>query len=659
MIERSNFAVYLEGEKIPFSNASVSFEANKMSSATISMPSSFSAPNIRRFSIVHIFYQSPYFWDSDKDDITRLQYNPTRSRWYLLWEGVVTGYGFGKTPAGSSFTLMCNDYMSYMEATKVSLFNHKMFDPKYSTKKVFVGQKEFKIVAQSFVNWVSKYFDPNRRNVKKGVDESLPADAKPAGKKNVRQSMAEICNAFLDSWSDNMPLLKFHTDRIRFSKKFNSINDEAITQIFNAVKLKTFVDQIGNSLSGEVPVSALLEKMLKLTYYNYVNIGPCKYNQGTNELSQFILKPELYFATPPLSNIIFPDQCMNTNNNVNYLNSPTRSFISQKIGSQKSGSNSVYIAPSEIADKMNLELGIKDGAEIRDSLPSGAITSGNESVESNDQMFYLQSEIEGALIAQNITLPSELFSIDTDGDLKSNERLKMMSNYQHDVYTLINNTQSFMLKFSPQIVADFPLVYLDKYASVTGYVLSVTHSIDAGGSCSTQVNTNMIRPLALGVPDVKMPPFISQAFSPSSISDTYYDLIGCSSLQSLSYGKSLTLAEIVNTLFSLEGKSEGYYYENVKNGNVHQYINKFTFRSIAHIADVKKHYGMKIEEENEKGLGVDNSWSYDGLTSPNPFDYSVPGKGGEYNFVSSFSKEHKKGVVKGVIQKYKGIIDGR
>ena len=641
MIEKADFAIYIEGEKIPFSSASVSLTANEMSRANIVIPSSFSAPNIRRFSMVHIFYRSPYFYDSESKGRNNVKHDSKDARWYLLWEGVVVGYGFNKEPGTSGFTLFCADYLSYLSSTRVALFNRKMWDSKYNLKRLFVGQQSYEITGEPFVNWVSKYF------VEKGIDINVTSEQ--------RKSMAELCSNFAKNWSEDMPLMSFHTKRVRLEKKFGSVLDEAITKIFNAQELKAYVNNTANNMSGDVPVLAILEKMLRITYYNYVNIGPCPYYKNGNELRQIVLKPEIFFSAPPLCNLVFPDQCLSVGNSINYMSMATRSYVIQRMGDRDKGASSVYFSPKELADKIGA---VSGGIDI--SVPHG--TKEKKDDGSYDESFYLDAEIEGALIPQTINLPTELFSIDTDKGTFKNDRLKYMAEYSHNVQTLVNNTERFTLKFSPQIVADFPMAFLDKYASVTGYVLSVNHQINASGSCSTQLDVNMVRPLANGVSDIERPVFISEKFGNDYISSTYLDLIGCSSVMEFAGGPIVTDVSIsgsINNIFNLDGKSEGYYYDEVKNGNAHQYISKTTFRKTATVYDVKKHYGMRILPENDKGRGVDDSWSHEGNSNINPFDYSRGATLDQYNFESSFPPEHKKKAVKDVVKKYKGIIDGR
>lgn len=642
MIERSNFAVYIEGEKIPFTSANVSLRGNNYTTASISMPSSFDAESIKRFSMVQVYYYDPYVADSEG----KVRYNPSSGNWFLLWEGVVIGSNYAKTSSATNYSIICADYMVYLAGTKGILFNWRAWDPSYNTKRIAIGQKDLKVDPAGLTNahWVDRFFKTDSPDIPDHLEGSSS------------ESMVNLCLGFLNNWSDSMPLMKFHMDRLRFSKKLNSIEDDRITAIFNAQKMASFVEPQARSLSGESALIDLLNRMLSVTMYNYINVGPPVY--GDKTLGNFILKPDTYFSIPPACNMIFPDQVVTMNAEHDFLNETTRARLPQKMGLWNKGWSMNYVAPVELGNKLDL---YPDSEK-----PSPARILGTNSPDGNvikDKQLYLDEEIEGLINLATISFDSKLNNIDTDKESTYNERMAILVDYLYKVNKYGSTPQSLSMRFSPQLAPMFSAIVLDRHSPVMGYITDVTHTINSKGHCGTHANIAMIRRLRFNkdkpldpeesTQDVEPPQFLASAFTDrSKINGTYEKLLGCKSIKKTGTIKNIAIS--ANEIFSLSGKSEGEYYEQVKKKSAHEYINGFTKRKVATINDVKRHYGLRV---NDEGSPLVESMEH--VEGDNPFEYRDFALEHSPTGTTDIGKEHKKKTVKQIREKYKGIIDGR
>jgi len=639
MIEREDVKIFIEGEPIPFNSVSVTFAANSTSTASISMPSSWRAPQVPRLSMVHIFYRDPY--EQDKKRI-----------WKFLWEGVVIGSGFSKTPRSSSFILSCADDMVYMDVTKVALFDASYFDANYVAKRVVVGQTMFHVDIKRFANHFMGFFTVDKD--KKVVE------------------LLEMIQEFLNNWYNILPLYEFHMDRLRFNNKISTLDDDTIAKMFSAEALKEYVNTAISAKGGGSTIQAMFIRALSLIMYNYVNAGTCKYvdDAGKKTLNKYILKPNTFFLPPPKCNVIFPDAITRFDTSENYLN-PTRGITNQVLGVKDSGIYRVYLSPDEIVNYIYGEKKINADALF-------GTTEKGVADKDKTKTFYLDEEVEGALISTNIRFDSKLWSVDSDADDDTtfNERLALLTEYFFNITKSIGDKSSMTLKFSPQIVANYPIMYLDKYSSLLGNVASVTHNLSADGAAYTTVNIDVSMPFDTYKKDVDIPRYIPLTYRDRTRLDkTYDEILGCKSIidgnQEMSKRDPKTkeyafkIPEIINPIFNIEGKSEGEYYKQARIDRAVRYAYEYTKRTgLASLGDIKKFYGM----ENSDFSRPDDSWKFTGGNGINPFDYRsfIDGSGAGKNLSSNMKTlsdiketEHKKKAIQLINKNYRGIINGR
>lgn len=702
MIERGNFLVYIEGERIEFSNLSINLSANTPSTASISIPSSFSAPDIIPYSLVHIFYwddQSPV--EDGNGKVTR------RGEWFLLWEGVTVGASYKKNPKSSYYSINCMDLFTYMYKTQVSLFDLTVFDLHYSKKMAVIGQKEFLVKSNTFEEWIESYFLPGKNITPQGqiveqADGNLTSSSE--------ESLLELAQNFIEKWSTSIPLLDFHMSRLKFSDKFISVDDETIRSFFNVAKMNAYLERNIRTWKSGSNILDVFSRILQTAYYNYVNVGPCVYSGSPR---QYILKPNSYFITPPKCNVIFPDMITDINSSIDHMESVTRTFINANVRLKSNGLSMTYVGPKELQEFLTdkKDLGIKynspqkaiaaefkkSAEEIKrkedsDSTNAKRVT-GVVGEEDTFKTFYTKEEVEGFVNTRQIGLDSALATIDSDdaGETKSdgtevenegyNERLARLSQYYHDLSKYGDNTSTMVLKFSPQLVVNFPVVSLDRHHSEIGSLVNITHSINANGSAFTTVNINLTRDLRPETEDVDAPPFISSNYSNRiRINDTYKELLGCSAVtenatETISKVESDNLsnfiAKIMNDVFSLDGSKLGAYYDSEAVGKSVEFVKNYTRRSgLTTLKDLKEYYGLSTNSESEDGN--DDSWKSTGSEN-NPFDYSraadflgdklTPNvKNALFENEDSdqyIGEEHKKNKIIEIKNKYKGIIDGR
>ena len=706
MIERGNFLIYIEGERVEFEGASVTFSANTPSTASIAVPATFSAPDIIPYSLVHIFYwddQAPV--EDDNGKIIR------RGEWFLLWEGVTTGESFKKNPMSSTYSVNCMDLFTYMYKTQVSLFDLTMFDLHYSKKMAVLGQKEFAVKANTFIEWVESYFLPGQNLSNASQIKNKALNQRTASSE---ASILELAVNFIEKWSTGIPLLEFHMDRLRFSKKFASVDDDTIRSFFNISKMNAYLKKSIRTWKSGSNILDVFEKILQTAYYNYVNVGPSVYDETENTFSQYIFKPNSYFLVPPKCNVIFPDMVTDMNTATNHMQKVTRTFINANIRLQNSGLSMTYVGPKELQDFLadHPDIGVKGGGSSATDIVKGAVESAEKRKREEDtdgknaeklsgsnasgdsfKTFYTREEIEGFVNMRQVNLDSALATIDSEdaGERKSdgtevknegyNDRLARISQYYHDINRYGDNTNTMVLKFSPHLVVNFPGIFLDRYHSEVGNIVNITHSINATGSAFTTVNMNLTRNLKPNTEDLDAPPFLSSNYSNRiTINDTYRTLLGCKAItenavEIISKLEKEELsnftAEIMGAIFALDGSKSGVYYDAEAVGKSVEYIKNYTRRKkLVTLSQVKKAYGLSTDAKSLDGN--DDSWKSSGSIA-NPFDYHAADEVIGDNLTDNvrralfsdkesdqyIDKEHKKKKIVEMKNKHKGIIDGR
>jgi len=554
---------YLEGIEVPLIGIQINTSTNQASGATISVPPTNTAFDIRPRTHVHVF------WYDDVDN-----------KWYLLWEGEVLSIGFSKETSSRSVQLNCFDlsnYWDYITKQLLSLNSGVMYNP---NQVMFYGDKSITIM-----NTGEPTLDLIYTALSKG--DNLP------------QAMYK----FMSYAADQLPYYKYVNDKLKVSDQLKMRPD---TKVTNLLKLDQIM-YLSQNIEGGEGFSASLRQIIAgfcaMVNYTYSSLGT---PSSTGGMTSFVLKPNLFGCLPPRCNVVFPDMCAGIQYNRSFMDEPTRAMISAQMvagESTKDNAQRIYTSPRHLAEAIAKR---NDGRPTSEDLLRTCFTA---------------EEIEKGIIPTTVNIPfPELFS-----KTESEKAINYMYEYGDYLFQMsryASRSLSFTTELNPWMVCDFPCVVFDASRSFVANVNQVSHSIGADGGGVTQVQCGLARELNADQDATPyMPGWFSESYNPYGIKKTYQALFGCYALgdpgaNHIESSKSATnpppllgtgeinidsairtnISKAAATVYSIKTGASSEYFDAVKSNTAYSFADSYRRRKLVSMEDMFGYYGLSAKE---------------------------------------------------------------
>lgn len=540
---RIHLRLFVDGVEIPVSGASVSFQEGAGSQCTVSIIPADEMHDIRPRALVTLFYldssandtainTSPgtaltLSTDVHPDQLDKLSTSPTTSidEYKLLFMGEMLSITYNKSASGRSGSLVCRDFLSYLDAIKMTGANYSSGGIE-QIENAFQGARlgkdksttaTGKDLKTNLVNWVSgqktEDADGNQReNVVVGIHRAL----------------REIF------FSGNYFYSKAF-NRLRLDDQFVGLPDDKTSiNLFDLKYFKKFYDATLARQGSLVSARDILGTLQAPVMYNMVTI-PCPYlNTSADKqtrvydttgselaskicektsfegstLNQFVLKPDSWFFAPPSCNMIFPHMYSSFQMSRNYTDETTRFILrtddlvqgaayQQLTWNYFAGrffGNVAYVKPRRMKDRL-----------YAPDIPEFDVLTGSGSGQG------FLSDLNGILMNhERFTGPVSTFgyagALGQYVSKKSRrEYLGFFTDYMFWKYRFQGRSGTVAMGFNPNVVPGFPAVVFDRPLTPVeklekkhrkhyiGHVVSVSHQISTSGA-TTHVQLVALRP---------------------------------------------------------------------------------------------------------------------------------------------------------------------
>jgi hypothetical protein len=553
------FALYLEGVRVPFIKATISATPNKPSVCKIDLPPFASAAAIRPRTLVHLFYYDEPFCNNRIGVST-----PDKPTWRLLFEGEMSHLDIVQSERAKYVSLTCQDFINYWyhvyqyfinnqkdlfgSQVEIATFANASFEPQIAT-----------IYNNDFPGTLNEDIVLNTIFGKSGVTRENPI----IGLLDLLVTIGGFAGSFT-----NPGINRFFGDaesRLKMAGRVFTLQDDTLTNYFN-VKSNTAALNIMRGmvqkLSGLGTVSDVVDRFLAHTFYDYVPLlappfgvnpskdsgsgGPPKNVNGAATVLNTILKPKTFFLPAPRCNIFFPDRLSSFKYSRSYLDEPSR--LRLKISSGLPSDNVSFVT-NAVQDLViyappYLDVGNANPLKVEETKTTSIQQTIYDQVKANalvipdikaliktilrDYGFYPDasnlvfdtsrdiSEPECGIVPllqeldiNQSLLIAQLATRDKTKSIQENllstpeasDRLKYFltaANYQLDVQKFACRTvEDISGPFNPNLLVGFPGVILDSMALILGNVMSVTHVLDSAGGSVTTASMSHARTIAL------------------------------------------------------------------------------------------------------------------------------------------------------------------
>jgi len=565
---------YLEGIEVPISGVQISINVNQASSAEITIPPTDKAFLIRPRTRVHIFW-----------------FDDTSSNWYLIWEGEVLALGFSKSTNGRAVSLSCADLSNYWD---------------YTLKMLYQASSGASLGARS----ETIFYGNEKREV-----TILPSSAQEGllAELTKDQNLPLSVYNFLQKMTNSITYYSKINDRLKINKQIKIMPDNKILSLLKGGMFKALINNLMGNHGDLASIREIINSFCSMSIYTHVPIGAPSIVQGI--INSFVLKPNLFGCIPPKCNVVFPDICSNISYSRSFMNEPTRMMIQAQWTPGRDGKIRplTRTAPAYLYQKLkNLT---------------------NEAVLKS----FTDEELEKGIIPREINLPfPELFAMMDSNRPEGQDSRRVSINYlnQYGEYMFQMarygaRSLSFSTELNPWMVCGFPCAVFDVSRSYIANVDSISHVIQADGGGYTHVSCSLAMELSKYSKDDDspyVPPWNSESYRPSVISDTYKSLFGCAAMgEEYAYtetatpndmstvasgsasalppnngtetAKKVNLSAIGQYLFDPSNPQKSEYHLAAAAGNSYSFADGYRRRALVRMKDVFDFYGFSTDEQ--------------------------------------------------------------
>jgi hypothetical protein len=530
---RGQWLVYLNGVEVPCPSVTVNYGVNTIPSATFNFP-----PHrlLERMGSedrldVAVFYLD-HFASGANDSTFR-----------LLFEGEMVGWSYRSTPAGRM--------MSFQAIADISAYE-QLFYYFINTTETIVGHSfspPGDDVVQAGVAYpysLFKYgliFEPSEDMTQGPVTITRPYDllmnvVRGMMSKDIPEfQRTRTAVNFFARWARkrNFPNKFFAVPFLEDADPLPSTNAPADTStqgvfpVFKAVQELKVAEQMRNSLATSVgpqgSIYTVLTQALGLVEFelSMLPTAPAAWVRrdtgrviGNPEafdnrddaagselrLLTYSAKPECLFAIPPRCNVIFPSMMTGYSYEENYRDQPTRLYVNDQMYTSTFNDSTGWTSMA-----LGTAYPPEASAEMRRLKFEGGPQSPELKKTGKDVIIFPEEFFKGPVVSR-FKFP-EWFSmlanvIDRDAGgtsnqasaaqmAKANSMFAQYAKYSYYKQRYSKRGGAVDMGFNPYIVPGYPCVVFDHRASAfdtMGYVLNVSHSLDASGGGSMRTNIN-------------------------------------------------------------------------------------------------------------------------------------------------------------------------
>jgi hypothetical protein len=560
---------YLEGVEVPLNAVQISIGVDQASTANVTIPPTNTAFKIRPRTRVHLFWL---------DDATGV--------WYLLWEGEVLAVGFEKSPTSRRVSLSCADLSNYWDYTLKMLYEGKMGIESGKNVQMFYGDTEMMV-----------HFTPS------ATLEKLWANLSSGGK---NYNLVNAIYSVLMQVTKSLPYYRRVDEKIGLAQQLIVLNDTRIERLLKTITSAYLIQNLLGNDPERISIRDMLKTISGMAGYTICPVGSPSYIKHT--LNSFLLKPNLFGCLPPRCNVVFPDTCTNIQYGRQFMEEPTRSFLSAPLaGDASSTVFRMQTSPAYLADKIK------------------TITNGKPSMEQVLTTF-TDEELEKGILPISTRVPyPELFA-SRGGKVLNKEYVQQYGDYMFQMSRYASRSLSFSSELNPWLACGFPCVVFDTARSFAAQIHSISHVIDASGGGYTQVQCGLAQELDASNDDTPyVPSWMSEAYHPTVINDAYQNLLGCDAMGSkssmvvetsssvtatpLSQSQSavkissanipatrINISEVAKNLYNSDPNAKSEYHEAVRANAAYSFADNYRRRNIATMNDVLKFYLLQTDE---------------------------------------------------------------
>jgi hypothetical protein len=348
--QRLNLRLFIDGVEVPVIGCKATFSEGRAASAEVQVVATDQIYEIEPRSFVTLFFYDNFDFvpkagksDFETGATTTIGSKDLR-RWKLLFAGELVGISFAKRGSSRQATLVCMDHTNYWDFIKQHYINFRNAGIE-RFENAFLGVKRDR----------QKFFDVITQGVHSKLYTWLVKSKNANGEASLYLGTQRVLREMFFAAND---FYATAFNRLRIGDQIVGLADDATAaKLFKLQFFEKFVKNRLGGAGGGTTVRQLVSLLLGPVFHTYVTVPCPKFdrkgvslgfdpNRSDAEaeelnsemigrdnswpgasLNYTIIKPDTWFLSPPLCNVVFPHMYSQLSFSRNFLQEPTRLFL--------------------------------------------------------------------------------------------------------------------------------------------------------------------------------------------------------------------------------------------------------------------------------------------------------------------------------------------
>lgn len=441
--------------------------------------------------------------------------DPVTRTWRFLYEGEYDKTHRGRLSTGArSRTLCFRSLFGYWDQADFTTLSGCAAKP--SGQPDLVYETVIARAAGQNLTFKDNGGPPQLDNLQAIIEQVIAA-----ADKDKAQTLSGAFPAFVKRATIQTPVEAFYADKRKVLDKFSTEPDSEVTTVMTFARFRDCLTNQFNPVMGKpnTKLSELLAAYENMAFYQHTPL-PAGFVNDAGKLVELQFIPQLYGVLPPACNVIFSDQIVSSQINLDILHQPTRVVTEVTFPFAPNGNAGlpiIYMAND--ATTLNVTAQKANEAVTHDALSP--------------------TELLRGVVATSVSIGFEkLVKTDTqdltaDSTAPKNDELTTLIEeavkYQYTIERARYMVAELSCSFLPYVVPGYPCLVEDSSGSYHGMLESVTHMIPCTGVPSTSLSVSTLRPAYVEKGTNNSPPlprWLSKIFRPEQVMGTYKKTLG-------------------------------------------------------------------------------------------------------------------------------------
>lgn len=299
---RQNVRLFIEGQEVPFQNASITSQEGEATAAAIYLVPLSGIKEIKARTQVHIFVQDTKSFPD--------------ANFYLAFEGEVVGRILGKRQDSRVFGIMAVDYSSYWEDAKTYVVSPNFVLGKVEDVVTFQDAP----INQQIKALGGVAFQTSATSNTRSIEIMLAS-----GNKDLAKGVVSVVNKV--ATANQFYAAAFQ--RLNITQRINLFSGGNLQAFLQELQIEGWLQDFVGKFGGISSLRDMLYGVMNLVFHTFISVPfpakiPSKTTPGTNTLSQFLFVPDAYTLPAPMCNVVFPNQQRDYEFKDDFRKAPTR-----------------------------------------------------------------------------------------------------------------------------------------------------------------------------------------------------------------------------------------------------------------------------------------------------------------------------------------------